>query len=73
MEMDRREGWHEPAPEVMPRPTYWPAVTALGVVFLFWGVVTTFIVSAVGLALLVLALGGWIAELRNEQHRSQRG
>jgi hypothetical protein len=73
MEMNEREHWHEPAPAVMPRPTYWPAVTALGIVFLFWGAVTTFIISAVGLALFTLALSGWIRELRNEQRETQRG
>lgn len=71
MDTDDEETWHEPAPEVMPRPTYWPAVTALGVVFLLWGVVTTFIISAVGVALLVLALSGWIGELRNELRESR--
>jgi hypothetical protein len=48
----------------LPRPTYWPVVLAAGVVFLAWGIVTTFAISIIGLALLGLALGGWIGELR---------
>lgn len=49
----------------LPRPTYWPVVLALGIVFLAWGVVTAVAISAVGLALLTLGLGGWIGELRH--------
>jgi hypothetical protein len=55
----------EPLPAAhLPRPTYWPVVLAAGVVFLAWGIVTTFAISIIGLALLGLALGGWIGELR---------
>jgi hypothetical protein len=66
----RRDDWSRPLPEVLPRPTYWPAVLALGIVFVFWGVVTTLIISAVGLTLFVLALAGWIHELRRERGES---
>jgi hypothetical protein len=55
----------EPLPAAhLPRPTYWPVVLAAGVVFLAWGIVTTLAISIIGLALLALALGGWIGELR---------
>lgn len=49
----------------LPRPTYWPVVLALGIIFLAWGIVTTVAISAVGLLLLALGLGGWIGELRH--------
>lgn len=61
---DPHEGWTTPQPEHVPRPTYWPAVMALGVTFLAWGVVTTYVISAVGLVLFMIALAGWIGELR---------
>ena len=62
-----RPGWRAVPHEAMPRPTYWPAILALGVVFLLWGFVTSFIISLVGLALFALALWGWIQELQHEQ------
>lgn len=58
------EGWARPLPERAARPTYWPAALALGAVFTLWGPVTTYIVSAVGIALGVVALVGWIGEAR---------
>jgi hypothetical protein len=48
----------------LPRPTYWPVVLAVGVMFLAWGIVTTIAITIIGLALLALGLGGWIGELR---------
>jgi hypothetical protein len=64
---DLPPGWHVAQPEKLPRPTYWPAVMALGITFVFWGIVTTLAISAVGFSLTALALSGWIGELRNEQ------
>ena len=61
-----REGWSRPLPEELPRPTYWPVVMALGITFLAWGLVTSVIVSAVGLVLFAMALAGWIGEIRHE-------
>ena len=58
-------GWSRPKPDHVPRPTYWPAVMGLGVTCLFWGVVTTYVISAVGLVLVVIALAGWIGELNH--------
>ena len=60
-------GWQILPPEPLPRPTYWPAVLALAITLLLWGVVTTFLISGVGLALFALALAGWIGELRHGQ------
>jgi len=62
-----RPGWHTPQPETVPEPTYWPAVMALGLVFLLWGTITTFILSGAGLLLVGLALAGWIGALRHER------
>lgn len=49
----------------LPRPTYWPVVLAVGVMFLAWGIVTTIAITIIGLALFALGLGGWIGELRH--------
>ncbi|GEM_PF-1531424 len=57
----------EPLPAAhLPRPTYWPVVLAVGIVFLAWGIVTTIAITVIGLALLALGLGGWIGELRHD-------
>jgi hypothetical protein len=53
-------------PEKIPEPTFWPAGLALGTVLLFWGLVTSFIVAAVGLILLVFSVAGWLGEMRHE-------
>ncbi len=59
-------GWHIPEPEHLPEPTYWPATMALGATLLLWGIVTSFIISLVGLALFGLSLAGWIREIIHE-------
>jgi hypothetical protein len=64
---EMRPGWQRPRPETLPQPTYWPVVLAFGVVFLLWGIVTTFIISGVGFVLTALAIYGWIGELFHEQ------
>lgn len=66
IEAKLREGWSIARPEELPRPTYWPIVMSLGIVCLVWGVVSTFILSLVGLALFVIALIGWIGEMMHE-------
>jgi hypothetical protein len=61
-----RVGWTKPQPEVLPRPTYWPAALALGIIFILGGTVSSFIVSITGFILLVISLAGWIGEIRHE-------
>jgi hypothetical protein len=60
-----RPDWERLPAAHLPRPTYWPIVLALAIVFLAWGVVTTVAISVIGLALFALGLGGWIGELRH--------
>ena len=51
--------------EPLPRPTYFPAGLAMGIAFLFWGLITTWVVLLVGVALFIAALAGWITEIRH--------
>lgn len=60
------ELWMKPRPQELPRPTYAPAVTALAIVCILWGAVTTYLISLVGLLLLVAGLSVWIGEFRHE-------
>jgi hypothetical protein len=58
----------EPLPaERLPRPTYFPAGLAMGIAFLFWGLITSWVIILVGLALCIASLAGWIAEIRYER------
>ncbi len=62
---DKRES--TPAkPEKLPEPTFWPITLAVGVVFLFWGLITSLIISGLGLVVVGIAIAGWIGELANE-------
>ena len=66
----------EPLPtEHLPRPTYFPAGLAMGIAFLFWGLITSLVTLLVGLALFIASLPGWITEIRYERkhHRSLFG
>jgi uncharacterized membrane protein YecN with MAPEG domain len=38
----------------------------MGVAFLFWGLITTWVVWLVGVVLFIAALAGWITEIRHE-------
>jgi hypothetical protein len=61
----RREGWSPAKPEALPRRrTAWPAAAALGIVLIFFGVVTLWLVALAGAGLLLIAAGGWIGDLR---------
>jgi hypothetical protein len=61
-----RPGWNKPKPDLIPRPTAWPAALALGVTLLAWGLITSPVVLGVGVALFAVSLAGWIGEIRHE-------
>lgn len=68
-------GWHKPLPERLPQPGYWPAIMGLGITFMLWGlavgfnevVSTIIILFFIGLVLFLVALAGWIGDLRYER------
>ena len=51
----------------LPHPTYFPSGLAMGTAFLFWGLITSWVVLVVGLVLFSASLAGWITEIRNER------
>ena len=59
-------GWHVPHPTRLPVPTYAPAMTAFGIVFIALGAVTVWPLSAVGALIFVLAIAKWIGELLHD-------
>lgn len=63
-------GW-EPLPrETLPRPNFFPAGLAMGITFIFWGLITSWVILAVGIGLFAASLAGWIYEILRE--RTQR-
>ena len=73
MEKEKQENpeekvdWSLPKPDVVPPATYTPVGAAFGVVFLAWGLLTSPIVSAVGLVIFVASLVGWIGGIFHER------
>jgi hypothetical protein len=57
-----REGWTPLPAEPLPRPTYWPAVLATGIMMLLWGSISSPILTVAGAAVFVVAVLGWIKE-----------
>jgi hypothetical protein len=57
------QGW-EPLPhETLPRPNFFPTGLAMGITFLFWGLITSWVILAVGIGLFWASLAGWIYEI----------
>ena len=52
-------------PEIhLPAPSFWPIVLAFGMALIAIGVVSTIIVSIVGVVVLLVAIAGWTLENR---------
>jgi hypothetical protein len=64
---ESRPGWNVAQPEKLPEPCIWPATLALGIAFLVWGLVTSLIITGVGILLFAVAMAGWIRDIRHER------
>lgn len=53
-------------PQEIPESTYWPVTLAFGVLFIFWGLITSLVITGVGLLLSGVAIAGWIIDLNHE-------
>lgn len=62
-------GWTVFPKETPPKPGVWPAMLALGITFLVWGLVTSLIISGIGALLFTLALTGWVRDIRHERSK----
>jgi hypothetical protein len=60
-------GWTQLPVEHLPEPTFWPAAFGLGITFVFWGLISSWVVFVVGLIAFAGALAGWIADIRHER------
>jgi len=60
---DETAGWSTPLPEKIPSPTYAPVFLALGITFLLFGLVSSYVFSAAGLILMAVSISKWVGEL----------
>lgn len=67
------EEWKTALPEEVPEATYAPVFLALGIIFLLFGIVSSYIFSAAGLALMVWSISKWIGELLGGERSKHRG
>jgi len=58
--------WERARPELLPKPTYWPFFLTVGLGFIFWGMLTTWIIGGAGFLIFIIALIGWINLLRHD-------
>ena len=58
--------WQEASPSRLPEPTYWPFFLSMGLVFIFWGLLTTWVILTAGFLIFTIALIGWIKNLVDE-------
>jgi len=56
------------SPEHAPARSYWPLLLAAGISMLIIGIISSLIVSAIGLILVLVSLGGWTMENREQAH-----
>lgn len=63
------DGVHAPPagePVHLPGPTYLPAVTALGLTLAVTGVVLSWVLTGIGVAIVLVALWRWIRDTRRD-------
>ena len=59
-------GWELLPHETLPRPTFFPAGLAMGITFILWGLITSWVILAVGIGLFTASFAGWIYEILRE-------
>ena len=60
-------GWEELPLEHLPEPTFYPAGLAMGTTFIFWSLITSWVLLGIGLGVFALCLAGWITAIRHER------
>jgi len=57
---------NDPTPSKLPDLTFWPFILAWGVLFFFWGLITSLIITAVGVLIIAISITGWVQDLNHE-------
>ena len=63
-----KSDWNKAKPDHIPLPTYWPMFLAAGIVVTAYGFIFSFWFVVLGVLLFIIALAGWIGDMRNEHH-----
>ena len=66
IEQDKGPETVKAKPEQLPNPTYWPFFTAVGLLFMGWGLLSLWLVSLVGFVVFIISLIDWINLMRHE-------
>jgi hypothetical protein len=56
------------SPQHLPKPSIWPILVAAGITLMVVGVLSHWAVSVIGTVLLIVSLGGWTQENREQAH-----
>jgi hypothetical protein len=67
-EIEKEYQMYPAVPERIPASTFWPLTLAIGVMFCFWGILTSWIISVIGFVILIFSAGGWITDLNHENN-----
>jgi len=62
--------WNPPKPEILAKPTWSPAALAFGITLTAWGLITSAIVLAIGLVIVIGSLAAWIGDICHERKQS---
>ena len=55
----------QPTPDIeLPQPSYWPITLAVGLLLIGVGIVSTVILSLIGVIILLVSIAGWVRENR---------
>jgi len=60
-----------PKPLHIAQPTYWPLVLAVGITIFAWGWVTSWLMTVLGLILVITAIVNWIGDMRHDRGYEQ--
>lgn len=68
--METNTGSTKAKPEILPEPGYMPFLLAISVLFIGWGLLTTWIFSVAGLIGMFFSLKGWIKAIFDERRNN---
>jgi len=60
-----------PKPLNIAEPTYWPLVLAVGITTFAWGWVTSWLMTLLGLILVITSVVNWIGDMRHDRGYEQ--